>query len=458
LGLIAGLNRLRAITGCAGVRRSLRTQWDAEGRLKSLDSGATTTILYDALGNRAERYNSSGTVDFVRDLSGNIIGGAGGTGAIFNTFIWADGRMIADYESAGAYLDHVNNIGTTSQGTDWTGTNLQEQLLYPWGQPWASASYNIHSVFGSMPGYDPDLGEYQTQFRTYPPTQGRWLSPDPGSAGASIGDPQSWNAYTYANNSPLVYVDPEGTDAIIICTSVIIGGKQGDSGCQLGVDNSALWGSEGGQTAGSGGGSGGGGGNGGGTGGGSGSGGGSHGLFGKLIGKVCSALPSGRVTAIGGTAGFFGGITGSVEEVINYNTGERSLFYAGGTQVGFNGGPSAYGSAGLIMGSLNTNSQYSGPFTSVSGTGVPTGVPFTSAGGSIASSTATGGGKFQFKQGGPTAVAASINVSPVPLPFGSNLSFTNYSNPIPAGSFLNQPDGPALALDLIGILARRPCQ
>jgi RHS repeat-associated protein len=46
--------------------------------------------------------------------------------------------------------------------------------------------------------------------RYYSGAQGRWTSPDPGNAGASLGDPQSWNAYAYTRNNPLKYIDPNG--------------------------------------------------------------------------------------------------------------------------------------------------------------------------------------------------------------------------------------------------------
>ncbi len=39
---------------------------------------------------------------------------------------------------------------------------------------------------------------------------GRFTSPDPEGAGASVLDPQSWNGYAYARNNPLLYVDPDG--------------------------------------------------------------------------------------------------------------------------------------------------------------------------------------------------------------------------------------------------------
>jgi hypothetical protein len=36
------------------------------------------------------------------------------------------------------------------------------------------------------------------------------LSIDPGNAGADVGNPQSWNAYSYVISNPLLYVDPDG--------------------------------------------------------------------------------------------------------------------------------------------------------------------------------------------------------------------------------------------------------
>ncbi len=69
--------------------------------------------------------------------------------------------------------------------------------------------------------------------------QGRFTSADPGNAGASLGDPQSWNGYAYVNNNPLNLTDPSGMDAggFAFC-----GGGPIACGIGIGIDvGLALW-------------------------------------------------------------------------------------------------------------------------------------------------------------------------------------------------------------------------
>lgn len=57
---------------------------------------------------------------------------------------------------------------------------------------------------------DNETGLDFAQARYYANAQGRFTSVDPENAGAISYDPQSWNGYTYAGNSPLIYGDPSG--------------------------------------------------------------------------------------------------------------------------------------------------------------------------------------------------------------------------------------------------------
>ena len=49
-------------------------QWDAEGRIASVDSGSTWSFTYDALGDRVQWVSPSGTSEYYADISGNLLG------------------------------------------------------------------------------------------------------------------------------------------------------------------------------------------------------------------------------------------------------------------------------------------------------------------------------------------------------------------------------------------------
>jgi RHS repeat-associated protein len=61
-----------------------------------------------------------------------------------------------------------------------------------------------------MLDHDSESGTDHAQFRQYGNTQGRFMSPDPYDGSYDASNPQSFNRYAYALNSPLSYVDPSG--------------------------------------------------------------------------------------------------------------------------------------------------------------------------------------------------------------------------------------------------------
>jgi RHS repeat-associated protein len=72
---------------------------------------------------------------------------------------------------------------------------------------------------------DPEAGLDYAQARSYQVRTGRFNAPDPVYAG--MFDPQKWNRYAYARNSPLTFVDPDGRQAVPktgCVTSAVIGG------------------------------------------------------------------------------------------------------------------------------------------------------------------------------------------------------------------------------------------
>jgi RHS repeat-associated protein len=69
--------------------------------------------------------------------------------------------------------------------------------------------------------------------------QGRFTSPGPESASASLFDPQRWNAYSYAVNNPYKFVDPDGEVPLLVISAGVgagigaVGGAVFDIGNQL---------------------------------------------------------------------------------------------------------------------------------------------------------------------------------------------------------------------------------
>jgi RHS repeat-associated protein len=59
-----------------------------------------------------------------------------------------------------------------------------------------------------VPNGEPGLDH--TWFRKNENKAGRWTSPDPYNGSATIGDPQSFNRYSYVTNQPTNFVDPSG--------------------------------------------------------------------------------------------------------------------------------------------------------------------------------------------------------------------------------------------------------
>jgi RHS repeat-associated protein len=68
----------------------------------------------------------------------------------------------------------------------------------------------------ALPDHDTETDTHHAQFRQYSSSQGRWMSPDPSDGSYSLGDPQSFNRYSYARNNPLSIIDPTGLSGVCL--------------------------------------------------------------------------------------------------------------------------------------------------------------------------------------------------------------------------------------------------
>jgi RHS repeat-associated protein len=115
------------------------------------------------------------------------------------------------------HSDHLGSTSVTTCGSGACGTAgsvVARQWYYPYGA--------VRGSVGTLPTQRTFTGQYSDppglmyfNARYYSQTLGRFVSADTIVPGA--GNPQALNRYAYANNSPMVYVDPSGHDA---CTGV----------------------------------------------------------------------------------------------------------------------------------------------------------------------------------------------------------------------------------------------
>jgi len=381
--------------------------WDAEGRSVTID---TVGLTYDALGRMVEQQSGSSYTEILYGPTGKLALMNGQT--VTKAFIPLPAGAKAVYTSGPtlSYFRHPDWLGSSRFASTVNRTMYYSGAYAPFGEAYSEAGTADRSFTGQNQDTvsGTTAGLYDFLFREYV-QYGRWASPDPaGMAAVELSNPQSWNRYAYAYGNPLSHVDPLGLETCTVngdtvsCTMDNPPGDDPDDsdvgGFFFGVNSSnrmLYWDPIYGQQI--------------------------HPEREPVVSQnppettaksiLCSALPSGSITSIGGSIGGVGGQTGSLSAVVNYNTGEVSLFASGGLQAGWNGGASASISSGYIW-NMSSNTDFSGPFQNVS-----------------ASSSEGPGGSVSWASNGVKVAAVSLSATLVPTPTGG-YSYTCATQPL----------------------------
>ena len=409
--------------------------YDAENRLVAVDNGQTASYIYDAMNRRVQAATASGTQDFLFDLSGKAVTVISASdGSWLRSEVWSPVGYLATYANGTTYFNHTDWLGTVRARSDMSGGAPDTYTSLPFG--------DLLSSIGTSPVHftgqerDTDSGLDHFLFRQYNATQGRWMSPDPaGLSAVDPSNPQSWNRYAYVGNRPTKLVDVLGLDSSK--TGVDENGKTHiytevdvNDIDPLAAAINALYSSfrrpvplgpitllqydDNHQNP------------------------ANNGILSKLKSVYCSAVPSGRSQSLSAAFGGLGAVSGEVDTVFNYNSGQSSVFATGGMSFGWNGGLSVTASTGLVYGLDGTNNGFSGPFKGGS-LYVPTPIPDVGAGGSI------------IRGGGVTVVSAGASAALVGR-YGFGVSKTNTTNPLNVGKFSG-----FTTADYFGYILRRPC-
>ncbi|GAB3406654.1 RHS repeat domain-containing protein [Flindersiella endophytica] len=187
--------------------------WHPEGDLsKVTKNGQETSYVYDANGERLIRRDPSGTTLYL-----------GGTeltlknGAVSGTRYYEHGdqtvavRLATAGGTGGGTLTWLgaDHHGTATTAIDNTAAqNVQRRRQDPYGNNRGTEPVAWPGQRGFVGGTsDPSTGLVHLGAREYDPATGRFISVDPQ---LEIDDPQTLNGYSYGNNNPITFSDPDG--------------------------------------------------------------------------------------------------------------------------------------------------------------------------------------------------------------------------------------------------------
>lgn len=182
-------------------------QYDAAGRLSVVTQNGNwvASYTYDANGKRNSKTTADGTLYFYYDINGRLLEESLSDGTLVRQYIYTElGELIAFVtQDSQIYFTHNDHLGSTLFLIDSSGAPVWSADRQPFGE--TTVSGTIEFPF-RLPGqyFDQETGLHYNQQRYYDPETGQYLRPDP------FGVKGGYHTYNYAQQNPLIYVDPEG--------------------------------------------------------------------------------------------------------------------------------------------------------------------------------------------------------------------------------------------------------
>lgn len=190
--------------------------YDAENRIKQVDSGSTATYVYDGSGLRV-RKTTAASVDFLYDLAGREITEVSSSGGWNRGEVYAAGRHVATYASGTTYFIHGDHLGTERKRTNVSAGSIETCTSLAFGDHLTCSGTDVSPMHFTGKEHDAESNLENFGARYDSASLGRFMTPDPLYLELHrLGDPQQLNLYSYTRNNPLKFTDPLGLD--IFCS------------------------------------------------------------------------------------------------------------------------------------------------------------------------------------------------------------------------------------------------
>jgi RHS repeat-associated protein len=204
--------------------------YDDAGRLASVSAGASTSYVYNALGQRVKKLTGGTALYFVYDEGGHLLGEYTGAGALVQETVWLGDTPVATLRPNGAggvnvyyvHTDHLNTPRRVSRPAD-------NVVVWRWNSDAFGATPaesdpdgdGISFAYGlRFPGQylDQESGVHYNYMRDLDPATGRYIESDP------IGLAGGLNTYAYVKDNPISLSDPTGLVVQQCCRKAEIAG------------------------------------------------------------------------------------------------------------------------------------------------------------------------------------------------------------------------------------------
>ncbi|WP_291407348.1 RHS repeat-associated core domain-containing protein [Actinophytocola sp.] len=182
-------------------------EWDAEGHLaKVTENSQETSYVYTADGDRLIRRDPDAVTLFLGNQEVRLDRESREVSA--TRYYEHAGRTVAVRTESGVSWLASDHNGTGEITIDAASMQVNRRRHLPFGEPRGTAPSAWLGQRGFVGGtLDTSTGLTHLGAREYDPTVGRFLSVDPIM---DLADPQQMHGYTYANNNPATFTDPDG--------------------------------------------------------------------------------------------------------------------------------------------------------------------------------------------------------------------------------------------------------